>query len=968
MSKRKLDELENGDQICCKIVKQNLAEEKEISGEFRNGDQPHFPSLLNSECFTAEANKTKELYPNDTENGSNNHLPLDLPPAKRISKRSVKKNLKLKREKSRAVVHPEILNEDEQSKSKRRTWERWSKEDTYIFFEGLNEFGKDFDKLQSHFKAKYRNKKNFPDNYIKNKDQIRHFYYRTWHKISSHINFEKELKNNTKELNGLINYGELWKKVGGTIDDKFGAKLDEIVQKGSATVKIKGKTLRIKTPVCRALKKLHNKEDQAIKSKNKSKLPSKVVLIVRPHTTNDWCRVQKIAQNPHVKINVGIHRKLQSVITCLDKKWRSHDEKIKESMFGSNQQSESPENNPDTKESENSHFLLLPPKGVIIKPKPGGKVDGEKAKRPKIKIKLTGFDNLYNSEHHLELPSHEKICDNVDENDGKFEEMLSMQRKKVDNENGVDDDSNDVVNDGLESSPKQGEDSPKQDDIPENNDDDDNDYILEESDQECSRSPTHNDETLDNNEDGSETETKDDDEELKADILEEIKDEEDDAKVELEEDIKSESSNFNPEEGWSLDTVGSLTIGDLYTMFNNSDCICTGDKITLEYTWRRMKTEPLTDMLSRLVKLAASVGRGGLGARGRNNSTSSGGGSPSVRAISSPVTSGKTLVRNGAMSPVGRGLGFGGAAKQIILPGGNGVDKPDSPLAVPLEPSEHEFRKPLLPPAPVRQGAMSAAFKEQIGQYLPKWSNRAGRQRRSRVKQVVGRHILQTNIQPRPAPNQVVQIINGLVTQPSTSGAAHAQVVQVLPLPIVDSMDSTSITLIPATVETNDSGEEPSDNVIINNDVQEPELTSPPQISIPEDSRRSPSPTPSFSTFMDMSFDSVGQKTPTKNQDQFLTMYHDGDSSLLQTPPRPAPSPCPSFSQDLSISSWSLNFDSPLKNLSLPFNEDSQNSTISTVSEVDRQITAMMCENSIDFTSKFAKLAKHVDSTDPDHS
>ena len=172
------------------------------------------------------------------------------------------------------------------------------------------------------------------------------------------------------------------------------------------------------------------------------------------------------------------------------------------------------------------------------------------------------------------------------------------------------------------------------------------------------------------------------------------------------------------------------------------------------------------------------------------------------------------------------------------------------------------------------------------------------------------------------------------MTQPSTSGAAHAQVVQVLPLPIVDSMDSTSITLIPATVETNDSGEEPSDNVIINNDVQEPELTSPPQISIPEDSRRSPSPTPSFSTFMDMSFDSVGQKTPTKNQDQFLTMYHDGDSSLLQTPPRPAPSPCPSFSQDLSISSWSLNFDSPLKNLSLPFNEDSQNSTISTVSEV----------------------------------
>merc|ERR1712098_952687 len=161
MSKRKLDD---GDQICCKIVKQNLAEEKEISGEFRNGDQPHFPSLLNDDYFSSESSKTHDLYPNDTENGSNNHLPLDLPPAKRISKRSVKNNQKLKREKSLAVEHPEILNDDEQSKSKRRTWERWSKEDTYIFFEGLNEYGKDFDKLQAHFKAKYRNKKNFPEN------------------------------------------------------------------------------------------------------------------------------------------------------------------------------------------------------------------------------------------------------------------------------------------------------------------------------------------------------------------------------------------------------------------------------------------------------------------------------------------------------------------------------------------------------------------------------------------------------------------------------------------------------------------------------------------------------------------------------------------------------------------------------------------------------------------------------------
>ena len=425
-----------------------------------------------------------------------------------------------------------------------------------------------------------------------------------------------------------------------------------------------------------------------------------------------------------------------------------------------------------------------------------------------------------------------------------------------------------------------------------------------------------------------------DEEEIKGDILDELKDEDDDIKTELEDEVKKD---FNPEEGWSRSTVGNLTIGELYSLLNYGES--SSSRVKLDYTWRQVKSEPepVTDMLSRLVKLAANV----RGQRGRNNSTSSGSGSPSVRSFSSPVTAGgKNIVRGvtngaGAMSPVGRGLGIG-AAKQIIMPGpSNGVqEKPGSPLAVPLDAAEHEFRKPLLPPstAPGRQGAISAAFKEQIGQYLPKWSNRPGRQRRSRVKQVVSRHLLQPNIQSRPTTNnQVVQII-----------PSNAQIVQVVPIqniPIVDTIDTASITLIPAHNNDNntadmslDENQDPSTN----GGIPDSSLQSPPQISIPSPSRRSPSPTPSFSAFMDMSFDSNScQRTPTKS-DQFLAMYNDNENSLLQTPPRPAPSPSPGFGQDLSMSNWSLNFESPMKNLSLPlpFSEDSQSSTISTVSEV----------------------------------
>ena len=65
-------------------------------------------------------------------------------------------------------------------------------------------------------------------------------------------------------------------------------------------------------------------------------------------------------------------------------------------------------------------------------------------------------------------------------------------------------------------------------------------------------------------------------------------------------------------------------------------------------------------------------------------------------------------------------------ATEFVVGGVNGAgDMPGAPLAVPLDNTEHEFRKPLLPLAPVRgQAGPGAAFKEQIGQYLPKWGNR----------------------------------------------------------------------------------------------------------------------------------------------------------------------------------------------------------------------------------------------------
>lgn len=75
-------------------------------------------------------------------------------------------------------------------RSLKRSCELWSMEDKNTFFKAVNEFGKDFDALQSYFLIQGK-KKGLPEKMIKNKEQIRHFYYRTWLKISKHLKFSE---------------------------------------------------------------------------------------------------------------------------------------------------------------------------------------------------------------------------------------------------------------------------------------------------------------------------------------------------------------------------------------------------------------------------------------------------------------------------------------------------------------------------------------------------------------------------------------------------------------------------------------------------------------------------------------------------------------------------------------------------------------------------------------------------------
>ncbi|KAK3606408.1 hypothetical protein CHS0354_042058 [Potamilus streckersoni] len=256
----------------------------------------------------------------------------------------------------------------------KRQWELWSVEDKNTFFEGLMEYGKDFDAIHSLLVVKAK-KKGSSQTVIKNKEQVRHFYYRTWHKISKFIEPiqilpDNGLKKDAIELYGLINYGAMRRKIHGGMQDKNWQKLNSLVYTGYTTVKVQGKNLRIRTPVCQALKRLHNLEEP--KKDQTAKVPDSVQIELLPKNNMAWAQVQNLAQNPRLRIALKTKRRLGSVISYLEKKWQPHRLKLKDKM--------------DIKEDPIKELRVFPHRASVMTP-----ITMEAAEEPKMNFSLNSF-------------------------------------------------------------------------------------------------------------------------------------------------------------------------------------------------------------------------------------------------------------------------------------------------------------------------------------------------------------------------------------------------------------------------------------------------------------------------------------------------------------------------------------------------------------------------------------------------
>ncbi|KAK6173046.1 hypothetical protein SNE40_016581 [Patella caerulea] len=213
----------------------------------------------------------------------------------------------------------------------KRGWELWSTEDKNIFFEALFEYGKDFDAIQTMLVQRGK-KRGLTPELLKRKDQVRFLYYRTWHKIAKFINISKDVRKETQELYGLINYGIFRKTVKG-LNEKTAVKLNELINKGYTTLRIKGKTKKLKTPVCSALKKINGlfgNENREVHQAHQ--VPEKITVELCPRSNKAWSQVQAISQNPRLRMNLMSDRTLGAVLEYLNKKWKSHRVRVLENM------------------------------------------------------------------------------------------------------------------------------------------------------------------------------------------------------------------------------------------------------------------------------------------------------------------------------------------------------------------------------------------------------------------------------------------------------------------------------------------------------------------------------------------------------------------------------------------------------------------------------------------------------------
>lgn len=203
---------------------------------------------------------------------------------------------------------------------------QWINAERNYFFDALNEYGRDFEQISRYINAKMRRKTPTEQDY-KTKDNIRQMYYQMYQKASKYLRFSDDVKKHAQELYTIINYGEMKRKLVMGSEKSF-LKFRDLVYKGSVTIRLKGKNIKVKTPSCRALRKLNQLEGNAIEDIH---LPQRLDVVLRPLNIKSWGFVHGLAQNPRIQmVSLPLQKRLATLLHTLQQKWHTTNSRLYE--------------------------------------------------------------------------------------------------------------------------------------------------------------------------------------------------------------------------------------------------------------------------------------------------------------------------------------------------------------------------------------------------------------------------------------------------------------------------------------------------------------------------------------------------------------------------------------------------------------------------------------------------------------
>ncbi|XP_017783762.1 PREDICTED: protein cramped [Nicrophorus vespilloides] len=828
----------------------------------------------------------------------------------------------------------------------------WSHEDKTLFFEALNEYGKDFDAIHTSISNKLK-KRGVPEYMIKTREQVRHLYYRIWHKASKHLKFSSDVKKLAQELYCLINFGELRKKLT-LISEKTSIRLNELIYRGSLNMRVKGKTIRIRTPMCKALRRLNQLDENG--GDELIKLPNRICIELKPKDMHTWMKVQEMSQNPRVKTIMPLQKRLGTIFTHLTERWKTQEVYEHEKLLA---EAESiPLDDPSDKILENTKprtdpFLRFqPPSDVNItiptisvteymtteniclnayEERIGAKTSGEK-------LWLDAYPSFKNALSRGSLRRGVKRCRTNSVN----EKQIPKSSSSI-----IDNNENCLVENELPGAKV-------------------NDLIDEAVNTILAlQNPAENMEIVE--------EKKPDDIKMEEDCLLQVKKEHDIAKIKL---------------GWTMEDCGTLTVGDLYLMFGSDSMVClvyswdeqegiqlikeeesineTVDNETViesdnsdncnNYERLNHKPDELSVTLKRLLSIAKLHYRKNIvkcpcghvcGAPNKGNGTKT---KPTVRK--NPVVNTESSTQRIEPPKIVQ-------TTTVINLQPSNVTTTASMVPIIIQPKKFPptiFRRPISPNDNLR------AQIDSIQKLRPRYCNRKGR--RPRSKQVVverklpllankadsGRQIVQMNIisqditMPRQiAPKIVPQIENSVLLNECNSTFVEATLTPVA----VTSNQITGTYAISSLEENNINSEHIMDNA-----------TTPSRVGSPT----------SISNLLDLALQShVSNGGVKENITSFVGILSENNIATSTPPTSPSRILKENENQwlnsevaDFSFSSFLGHLESPMKATQSTSTITNDDSRLGLTQDVDAQLQSLLTESSLDYTAKFADLAAQM--------